>query len=205
MASPVIAFPVTDTFFGAAPLPPAMRVRDWQDILEDVVEGDAEPGGWRAVGGTRARGIGEDLYLGHPDVGLFQLKTYAKNPFEVKGVGTRLARRIDDEIGEYLPEDADGRFAVRQPAEDEDAAETRARQVQETLRTHADAPTTPDHLFSDLMDALESPAFGPVDYDLRNRPASVDSLSGTFEDAEDLLETEFEDLVDEDGVNRGFG
>ena len=182
-----------------------MRVRDWQDILEDVVEAGENPGGWRAVGGTRARGIGEDLYLGHPEAGLYHLKTYAKNPFEVRGVGTRLARRLDDEIGGYLPENAHGRFAVRQAPDDEETAETRARRVQETLRTHAEAPTSPDHLFSDLMDALESPAFGPVDYDTRTRPDGVSELSSTFEDAEALLETEFEDLVDEDGVNRGFG
>jgi len=182
-----------------------MRVRDWQDIVEDVVSSDADPDGWRAVGGTRSRGIGEDLYLGHPTAGLFHLKTYAKNPFEVHGVGTQLARKLDDEIGPYLPEDADGRFAVRQAAPDEDTAENRARHVEETLKAHAKAPTSPDHLFSDLMEALESPAFGPVDYDTRSRPDSVEELSTTFEEAEDVLETEFEDIVEDDGVNRGFG
>jgi hypothetical protein len=182
-----------------------MRVRDWQDILADVVEGDAEPGGWRAVGGTRSRGIGEDLYLGHPEAGLYHLKTYAKNPFEVRGVGTRLARRLDDEIGPALPDEAGGRFAVRQATDDEAVAETRARRVEETLRAHSEAPTTPDHLFADLMEALESPAFGPVDYDPRTRPEGVDTLAGTFEEAEALLEAAFEDVVEEDGVNRGFG
>ncbi|CCQ32738.1 hypothetical protein HLRTI_000711 [Halorhabdus tiamatea SARL4B] len=38
-----------------------MRVRDWQDILGGVVENDRDPD-WRAVGGDRAGGIGEDLY-----------------------------------------------------------------------------------------------------------------------------------------------
>ena len=182
-----------------------MRVRDWQDILDDVVEAGSDPGDWRAVGGTRSRGIGEDLYLGHPQAGLYHLKTYAKNPFEVHGVGTQVARRLDDEIGDYLPTDAGGRFAVRQAAEDEETAEQRARRAKETLETHAEAPTSPDHLFSDLMEALESPAFGPVEYDTRTRPDGVDELSRTFEDAEELLEAEFEDIVDEDGVNRGFG
>ena len=182
-----------------------MRVRDWQDVLEDVVEGGAEPGGWRAVGGSRQRGIGEDLYLGHPEVGLYQLKTYAKNPYQVRGVGTRLARRLDDEIGSFLPSDSGGRFAVRKAPADGDEAETQARHVQETLRAHAEAPTSPDHLFSDLMEALESPAFGPVEYELSERPSGLDSLSETFADAEDLLEAEFEDVVDDDGVNRGFG
>ena len=40
-----------------------MRVRDWQDILEDVVESDADPGGWRAVAGDRRGGPGEDMFL----------------------------------------------------------------------------------------------------------------------------------------------
>jgi hypothetical protein len=55
-----------------------MRVRDWDDILQDVVESDADPAGWRAVGGDRRDGIGEDLYLAHPGVGTFQLKLREK-------------------------------------------------------------------------------------------------------------------------------
>jgi flagellar capping protein FliD len=31
-------------------------------------------------------------------VGAFQLKTYAKNPFQVEGVGAQVARSIDDEL-----------------------------------------------------------------------------------------------------------
>ena len=91
-----------------------MRVRDWDDIVADVVESGAEPEGWRAVAGDRANGLGEDLYLGHPNSGVFHLKTYAKNPFEVHGVGTQVARRLDDELGTFFPESSDtSRFAVQ--------------------------------------------------------------------------------------------
>lgn len=181
-----------------------MRVRDWQDLVEDVAERDVDPEGWRAVGGRRARGIGEDVYLGHPDAGLFQLKTYAKNPFEVKGVGGRVARRIDDEIGPHLPEESEGRFAIHPAAEDEEEAKTRARRLVETVKAHSEAPTTPEDLFTDMMGAIESPAFGPMEYDKRDRPEPVSELSTTFEEAEELLETEFEDIVEDDEVDRGF-
>ena len=181
-----------------------MRIRDWHDILDDVVESDAKPDDWRAVAGTRARGVGEDMYLGHPDVGVFQLKTYAKNPFEVKGVGARVARSLDDEIGSYLPEDHDRRFAVQTTPADEDDAKTKAQRLEETIKAHADAPTTPDALFEDVMDAIDSPAFGPLDYEFANRPDSMDDLSESFEDAEELLEAEFEDIVRDDEVDRGF-
>lgn len=181
-----------------------MRVRDWQDLVQDVVEGDADPDGWRAVAGTRERGVGEDLFLGHPDAGMYFLKTYAKNPFEVRGVGAQVARKLDDEIASPLPERGDGRFAVRQPPANEDDAKTKARRLEETVKAHADAPTRPVDLFDDLMSALESPAYGPVEYEPSDRPDSLDELSHTFEDAQDVLETEFEDIIEDDGVGRGI-
>jgi hypothetical protein len=179
-----------------------MRVRDWQDILEDVVDSDADPGGWRAVGGDRANGIGEDLYIGHPSAGVFQLKTYAKNPFEVQGVGSRVARKIDDDLDDLFPKRDDGRFAVQQPVPEDDAEDT-VKELETVLETHADAPTSPDALFDDVMETLDSPAFGPADIDLYDRPDGVDNLADTFEEAEELLDAELDDLIDDD-VERGF-
>lgn len=182
-----------------------MRVRDWQDIVAAVVEQDVDPQGWRAVGGDRARGVGEDLFIGHPSAGVFQLKTYAKNPFEVHGVGTQVARKVDGDLAPLFPErDAHGRFAVSQGPADEEDAESKAKQLAEVVKAHADAPTEPGDLFDDVMDVLESPAFGPMEFDQYDRPTPLDDLTATFEDAEAVLETEFEDLVDEDGVGRGF-
>lgn len=181
-----------------------MRIRDWQDVLEDVIDSGAKPDDWRAIAGSRARGVGEDMYLGHPRAGVFQIKTYAKNPFEVKGVGTQVARKLDDEIGSYLPEDHGRNFAVQTPPEDEDDAQEKAKRLEETIRAHADAPTTPDALFEDVMEAIDSPAFGPLEYDFAQRPDSMDDLSESFEEAEQLLEAEFEDIVREDEVDRGF-
>lgn len=181
-----------------------MRVRDWQDILKDVVESDADAGGWRAVAGDRNGGVGEDMFVGHPSAGVFQLKTFAKNPYEVRGVGSRVARKIDDELDPLFPEaDNAGRFGVNQGLEDTDEAKARAKQLEAVIETHADAPTTGDALFEDVMDALDSPAFGPMEYDMYDRPAGLEDLSETFEEAEALLSSELDDLIDE-GVGRGF-
>jgi hypothetical protein len=182
-----------------------MRVRDWKDILEEVSAESTEPSGWRAVAGQRRNGVGEDLYVGHPSQGVYHLKTYTKNPYEVKGVGAQVARKVDGDIEPLLPTaDDGGRFAVQRPPEDEDQAKTMAKRLQETLRVHSEAPTSPDDLFEDLMDAIESPAFGPMEYDLRDRPDELDSLSSTFEEAEELLDSELDDLVDDDEIGRGF-
>jgi hypothetical protein len=182
-----------------------MRVRDWKDILSEVSSESTEPSGWRAVAGQRRSGVGEDLYIGHPTQGVYQLKTYAKNPYEVKGVGTRVARKVDGDIEPLLPStDEGGRFAVQRPPEDEEQAKTMAKRLEETVRVHAEAPTTPDDLFEDLMDAIESPAFGPMEYELSDRPERLDELSSTFEEAEELLDAELDDLVEDDEIGRGF-
>ncbi len=182
-----------------------MRIRDWQDILENVVEADADAGGWRAVAGDRREGVGEDMFIGHPGVGVFHLKTYAKNPFEVQGVGARVARKIDDELDPLFPGDeGDSRFGVNNGVTDEDEARARAKQLETVLETHADAPTTGSALFEDVMDALDSPAHGPLDYDMYDRPDRLDSLASTFDEAETLLNTELDDLIDEHDINRGF-
>ncbi|CAM2785946.1 MULTISPECIES: hypothetical protein [Halobacterium] len=183
-----------------------MRVRDWDDIVEDVVGSSGDPDDWRAVAGDRASGVGEDLYLGHPAAGVFHLKTYAKNPYEVRGVGTQIARKVDDGLADFLPtgDDADGRFAVQQPVADEDDAETKASELEQVVQAHADAPTTPDAFFDDVMDALDSPAFGPMEYDPYDRPDPVEGLAEEFPDADELLDSELDDLVDADRVGRGF-
>jgi len=182
-----------------------MKVRDWEDILSDVVESDADPSGWRAIGGDRRGGIGEDLYIAHPAVGAFQLKTYAKNPFEVQGVGTQVARRIDDELEPLFPSDGGsaGHFGVQEPIRDEDTARERAEKLETVVETHADAPTTPEALFEDVMSALDSPAYGPMEFGRTDRPDRMDELTDTFEQAEQLLDTEFEEIIEED-VERGF-
>ena len=182
-----------------------MRVRDWQDILDDVIEDDTDPDGWRAVAGQRRHGVGEDLYLGHPGVGVYHLKTYAKNPYDVRGVGAKVARKIDDGIDPHLPtEERSGRFAVGSPPDDEAEAASTARRLEETIKVHAEAPTTPEDVFTDVMDAIDSPAYGPMRFDLSDRSDDLDALSETFDEAESLLSAELDDLIERDEVDRGF-
>jgi hypothetical protein len=181
-----------------------MRVRDWTDIVGDVVESEADPGDWRAVGGDRRGGVGEDLYIGHPAVGLFQLKTYAKNPYEVKGVGTQIARKVDGDLESMLPTETNGRFAVQQPPEDEEQAETVANRLEAVVEAHSEAPTTPEDFIDDALEAIESPAYGPMEFDQYGRPDYLDDLADTFEEPEDVLDAELEDIVEGDDVGRAF-
>ncbi|MDZ7730404.1 MAG: hypothetical protein U5K37_05045 [Natrialbaceae archaeon] len=181
-----------------------MRIRSWDDLLADVLDRDLEPAGWRAVAGRRDGAIGEDMYLAHEDAGVYQIKSYAKNPFTVRGVGTRVARRVDEDIGPHLPDrDTAGRFGIQQPIEEE-AAETVEQRLTEVVKTHAEAPTSPGDFFEDVMDVLESPAFGPMEFDGYGRPEALDALGEQFDEAESLLTDELEDLITDDGIHRGL-
>jgi len=53
------------------------------------------------------------------------------------------------------------------------------------------------------MDAVESPAYGPMEFESHDRPDAVEELTDTFGEAEELLSAEFEDVIDDD-VERGF-
>lgn len=182
-----------------------MRIREWRDVLADVTERDVDPTGWRAVAGDRSSGVGEDMYLAHPGAGVFFLKTYAKNPYELRGVGSRVARKVDDDLESLFPtQESGGRFAVQSPPDDPDEAETIAKRLETVLQTHSDAPTSPEDMFEDVMDAIESPAFGPMAYDQYDRPDGLDDLGEQFEEADELLDAELEDLIDDDAVDRGF-
>lgn len=181
-----------------------MRVRDWEDIVSDVVEADVQPSGWRGVGGDRRSGLGEDLFLSHPNVGVFQLKTYAKHPGSVKGVGTKVARKVDDDLDPLFPEESPARFAVNTPPEDEAAAEATANELEQVVKAHSDAPTTPEDFMDDVMDAMDSPAYGPIDFDHYDQPESLTSLTDSFDEAQSVLDAELEDLIESDGVGRAF-
>lgn len=182
-----------------------MRIHDWQDVVRDVVESDVDPDGWRAIAGQRDAGLGEDLYLAHPRSGVFLLKTYTKNPFERKGVGTRVARSLDDEIGPYLPDEGSDRFAVHSRPADSSEAETRAKRLRQTVQSHKHGPESGDEFFDDVMQAIGSPAYGPMTFESGSRPEPLDGLANTFEEAEDVLNAEIQDLIDTDGIDRGFG
>ncbi len=182
-----------------------MRIRDWRDVLEDVSEADADPDDWRAVVGNRRGGLGEDFYLAHPTVGIFQLKTFAKNPFDVRGVGTRVATSFDDDVREAFPTGEDPRrFAINQAPTDQDEATERARSVSAILEAHQTAPTAPADLFADLMEAVESPAHGPLALSPDGRPDALDRLQSTFDEPNSVLDDELEDLIDRSGVGRSI-
>ena len=79
-----------------------MKIKSRNEILNDIIR-DAEktPRGWKAVFGKDNERLSRYYYIFHPNIGIYLLKEYQKNPFEVTGVGEKIARQVDEDANGY--------------------------------------------------------------------------------------------------------
>jgi hypothetical protein len=80
-----------------------VKIKTRNEILSDIIkDGKKHPKGWSAAFGQDNQMFSKDCFIFHPNIGVYLLKEYNKNPFEVHGVGSKLARHIDDDIEEQI-------------------------------------------------------------------------------------------------------
>jgi hypothetical protein len=76
-----------------------VKVKPRDEVLNDVIrDGKKHPKDWKAVFGKDNKRLSSDYYIFNPDIGIYLLKEYEKNPFVVKGIGGKIARYVDEEI-----------------------------------------------------------------------------------------------------------
>jgi hypothetical protein len=86
-----------------------VKIKPRNDILRDIIQdGKKHPKGWHAAFGKDPTLFSHDCYIFHPQIGIYLLKEYNKNPYEVKGVGSKLARHIDQDIQEQITRNSGG-------------------------------------------------------------------------------------------------
>jgi len=91
-----------------------VNIKSRSDILNDVIRyGKKYPNNWKAVFGRDNKRLSRDYYIFNPKIGIFLLKEYEKNPFEIKGLGGKIARRIDEDIETEISKKA-GDFGIIQ-------------------------------------------------------------------------------------------
>jgi len=89
-----------------------LKIKSRNETLNDVIrDGKKHPKGWKAVFGKDKERLSRDYYVFNPDIGIYLLKEYNKNPYEVKGVGSKIARHVDDEIESEISKHA-GDFGI---------------------------------------------------------------------------------------------
>ena len=91
-----------------------VKIKSRNEILNDVIrDGKKCPKDWKAVFGKDNKLLSKDYYIFNPNIGVYFLKEYQKNPFEVKGVGGKIARHLDEDMEVEISKHA-GDFGIIQ-------------------------------------------------------------------------------------------
>ena len=145
-----------------------MKIKLRNEILNDVIkDGKKHPKEWKAVFGEDKTSLSKDCYIFNPSIGVYLLKEYEKNPYEIKGLGGLVARRLDEDVQSEISKYA-GDFWILQgdfkkilknlkkgiePKEIFDAAVSGKKDLGISLPVRGHASTSKD-LFDDIRNNL---------------------------------------------------
>jgi hypothetical protein len=76
-----------------------VKIKNRHEILRDVIkDGKKFPNNWKAVFGKDNKSLSNDYYIFNPNIGIYLLKEYEKNPYDTKGLGGKIARHVDENV-----------------------------------------------------------------------------------------------------------
>ena len=168
-----------------------MKIKPRNDILRDIIR-DAKkyPKGWNATFGYDTNLFSHDCYIFHPNIGMYLLKEYNKNPFEVKGMGSKLARRIDEDIEEQITRKS-GDFGIIQG------------DIQKIL-ININKGIPPQQILTSAINGGDLGITIPVQGHASTSKDTFHSLKNTFFSQQKKLGTCFEKMVSEDGIYKSY-
>ena len=168
-----------------------MKIKPRNDILRDIIR-DAKkyPKGWNATFGYDTNLFSHDCYIFHPNIGIYLLKEYNKNPFEVKGIGSKLARHIDEDIEEQITKKS-GDFGIIQG------------DIQKILR-NINRGIPPQQILTSAVNGGDLGITIPVQGKASTSKDTFYSIKNTFHPHQKKLETCFEKMISEDGLYKSY-
>ncbi len=168
-----------------------VKIKPRNDILKDIIrDGKKHPKGWNAAFGKDSTSFSHDCYIFHPDIGIYLLKEYNKNPFEVKGIGSKLARHIDDDIEEQMRKKS-GDFGIIQG------------DIQRIL-TNINRGIPPEEILNSAIQGTDLGLTIPVRGRASTSENTFHSLKNTFSRQQKKLETCFEKMVSDDRLYSSY-
>jgi hypothetical protein len=164
-----------------------VNIKPRNSVLSDIIrEAKHHPKGWSATFGSDTDVFSHDCYLFHPDIGVYLLKEYHKNPFEVKGVGLKLARHLDDDIEEQITAASDG-FGIIQG------------DIQKIL-ANLSKGISPQHILTSALSGNDLGIKIPVQGHASTSQDTFHSLNTTFSSQQKKLSTQVKKMVSDDGI-----
>ena len=169
-----------------------VKIKNRHEILNDVIrDGKKHPKGWKAVFGEDKKRLSRDYYVFNPNVGIYLMKEYQKNPFETRGIGGKVARHVDENIENELSKFSND-FGIIQGD---------FKKILKNLEKGID----PKKMF-------DSAVKGKKDYGIsmpvRGHASSSDdiykNISNELLHKQKKIDNKFEEIADEDGLYRSY-
>jgi len=169
----------------------SVKIKPRNDILTDIIrDAKKHPKGWSAAFGQDSDLFSHDCYIFHPSIGIYLLKEYNKNPFEVKGIGSKLARHIDEDIEEQITRKS-GDFGILQG------------DIKKIL-TNINRGIPPQQILNSAINGGDLGLTIPVQGRVSTSKDTFHSLKNTFSSQQKKLGTCFEKMVSDDGIYKSY-
>ncbi len=169
-----------------------VKIKTREKFLNELIHaGKKHPESWKAVFGKDTQRMSRDYYIFNPNVGIFLLKEYQKNPFQVKGIGGKIARRVDDEI-ENIATKPTGDFGIIQGD---------YRKVLKNLeRGHK-----PDDI---LKAAIKGKKDLGIKMPIKGHASSsneiYENIKNNLSDKQKKIDTKLEEIAEDDGLYKSY-
>ncbi len=177
-----------------------MKIRDLNEIFDEIKEEgkkiDKKDDWW--AGKARNKEIGNEWFMGHPDVGLYQFKSYQKNPYSSTGVGAKLTKNVDDEIEKKFEKQTNSIFGVL-PDKINKNRKKRAKRLIENPKHN-----NPSKLFKNLLNTLGINIRGSLSQSRKGEPTSIQELKGEFDEEQKQLTNEFKKILNRDDIYNSY-
>jgi len=170
-----------------------VKIKTRDETLKDIIrDAKKQPREWKAVFGRDKDLLSRDTYILNNKIGIYLLKEYQKNPFEVRGIGSKIVRHIDEEIENEVTKYADD-FGIIQGD---------IRRILKNL----EKGIQPEKILDAAMKG-KGKKFGmnmPVRGQASSSKETFDNISNTLSTKQKKLDKKFERMASDDGLYSSY-
>jgi len=170
-----------------------VKIKTRQETLKDIItDAKKQPREWKAVFGRDKDLLSRDTYILNNKIGIYLLKEYQKNPFEVRGIGGKIARHLDDDVENEITKYA-GDFGIIQG------------DIKRILK-NLERGVQPEKILDAAMKG-SGKKFGmsiPVRGQASSSEETFDNISNTLSTKQKKLDAKFEKIASDDGLYKNY-
>jgi hypothetical protein len=169
-----------------------VKIKSRNETLNDIIRDSKKyPKGWKAAFGKDDKLFSHDYYIFNPNIGIYLLKEYQKNPYNVKGLGTKIARHIDEDIQEKISEKS-GDFGIIQG------------NIKKIVK-NIDRGIDPQKIFEEGLKGRDLGIRMPVRGKASTSKDAFDHLQEAFSSKQKRLNSKLEKMISDDGIYSSYG